>query len=171
MSKKSRDKGKRGERLIIDWLQPISDELHEAAGLKPVLLQRNTIQSDCGGSDIVGLRWLAAEVKNCESQGPALLDSWWQQCVEQTEEGQTSILFYTRARAPIRVRMLGWAGGHISGLPDAGEDAEPDLGVPLLVDISAEAFEIYFAQRLAHELAKRNLALAAAKTRALNRRA
>lgn len=149
MSKMSRDKGKRGERIVIDWLQPIVDAECKAAGVKRVLLQRNTIQSDCGGSDIVGLYWLAAEVKNCERQGPSDFEAWWKQCHEQATEGQTPVLFYTRAHQPVRVRLMGWIGGHVSC---CDEPLESDLGLPALVDIGAEQFEAWFRARLGKAL-------------------
>ncbi len=150
MSKKSRDKGIRGERLVIDWLQPIVDEVVNDLGLKSVSLQRNTIQSDKGGSDLHGLQWLAAEVKNCEADGPAAIDDWWEQCRAQAEEWSTErqpltpVLFYTRAHRPIRVRMFGWlACGHAKGI-FAGA----------VCDVSAEQFEAYFKLRLKYEFTK-----------------
>jgi hypothetical protein len=149
MSKMARNKGKRGERAVIDWLQPILDEVCKKIGSKQVLLQRNTVQSDKGGTDIVGLDWLAAEVKNCESQGKANLASWWDQCDQQARDWSTSrqkmtpVLFYMRNHQPIRVRMMGWCGGH-----------DTDVGLPCLIDISQEAFEAYFRVRAGVELAK-----------------
>lgn len=144
MAKFARDKGKRGERLVIDWLQPIVDEVCDELGKSRVALQRNTVQSDEGGSDIVGLRWLAAEVKNVESQTPGNLLAWWAQCVDQAEEGQTPVLFYTKARAAIRVRMWGWVGGHFDGLKICP-------GHACLVDLSAEDFEDFLRARLREE--------------------
>lgn len=156
MSKASRDKGKRGERLVIDWLQPIVDEVAQELGVKPPLLQRNTIQSDKGGSDIHGLDWLAAEVKNCETQSPGLMDNWWAQTLEQALEhrdalgmARTPILFYTKARSPIRVRMIGclWH-------KDA-QSADANFWLSCLVDISECDFEFYFRKRVTGELNKR----------------
>ncbi len=150
MSKKSRDKGKRGERLIIDWLQPICDAEVEAYNrrtghdIKPIILQRNTVQSDRGGSDLCGLPWLAAEVKNCETQTPGLFRDWWAQTVTQAAQwGGVPVLFYTRARQPIRVRMEGgWGNGLIWAAGD--------------VDISAEQFEQWFKQKLNEQFDKNN---------------
>lgn len=157
MSKMARNKGKRGERHVIDWLQPIVDKVYTECGLKPVMLQRNTVQSDCGGSDLVGLHWLAAEVKNVENDSPGLLQDWWEQCNEQWLDGQTPILFYTRNHRPIRVRMMGHVGWHSYTAPDFGESErpEPDPGHPCLVDISSEDFELYFEVRLRYELRKK----------------
>lgn len=151
MSRMARNKGKRGERMIIDWLQPIVDEICLELSIKQVLLQRNTVQSDRGGSDIVGLNWLAAEVKNCESQGPANLDKWWEQTKEQAESWSdhrtklTPVLFYTSNHRPIRVRMMGAL---------AVPEDQFAAWVYSIVDVSAEDFERYFRSRLTLELQK-----------------
>jgi hypothetical protein len=148
MSKMARDKGKRGERNVIDWLQPILNELTTSKNVKQILLQRNTVQSDRGGTDICGLDWMAAEVKNCESQCKSNLDAWWKQCLEQAEEWSTRkqkltpVLFYMRNHQPIRVRMMGWVGGH-----------DTEIGTPCLVDVTKEDFEAYFRLRTLAELA------------------
>lgn len=150
MSRMARNKGKRGERMVIDWLQPIVDEVCDSLGLKHVLLQRNTVQSDRGGSDIVGLNWLAAEVKNCESQGPANLDKWWEQTRSQAQNWSTHdrqltpVLFYTSNHRPIRVRMMGalWCEHGAS------------IFATSLVDVSAEDFERYFRLRIVMEFQK-----------------
>ena len=103
----SRSKGIRGERLVIDWLQPIVDATVAKLGATPVLLQRNTIQSDVGGVDIVGLDWLAPEVKNCAKDTPAMVEGWWAQAKGQAADGQVPVLFYKTGRRPFRIRMEG----------------------------------------------------------------
>lgn len=152
----SRSKGIRGERIVIDWLQPIVDAIYAEFARPTVLLQRNTIQSDKGGSDIHGLYWLAAEVKNVANSTPGELEKHWQQCNEQWMEGQTPVLFYIIPRRGLRVRMMGWVGGHVS----CAEEKEPDYGCTALVDISQEHFEIYFRERLRAELTKKKRAYA-----------
>lgn len=150
MSKMSRDKGKRGERAVIDWLQPILDEIYEDRGLPKVLLQRNTIQSDRGGSDLAGLDWLAAEVKNVEGDSPSLLADWWTQCYDQATEWSkpgkilTPVLFYKRNNRPFRIRMPGFASAH----------HQDEAYAYCVVDISMEAFEVYFRKRVVLELEK-----------------
>lgn len=153
MSKMARDKGKRGERMIIDWLQPIVDDLTAETGHKQITLQRNTIQSDKGGTDIVGIDWMAAEVKNCEQDNPAALEGWWKQCLDQALEWSRPghvplcpVLFYTRNHRPIRVRMYGILHDRQSvGIAH-------DCWRNAVVDISAEDFEAYFRQRTKAEL-------------------
>ncbi len=106
----SQRKGKTAEREVIGlinpalenaWRQVITDYPLLPVGSLPKL-QRNTLQSDDGGYDIVGLAWLALEVKN---QKAAALNNWWKQCVEQASEGQVPVLWYRMGGAPWRVRM------------------------------------------------------------------
>ncbi len=94
----SRDKGKRGEREAIQILQPAVDAAYddlEACGVatskdRP-LLQRNTVQSDRGGYDVIGLPWLALEVKNAATlQVPA----WWKQTLKQTPPDGLPLLMW-----------------------------------------------------------------------------
>ena len=151
----SRSKGIRGERAVIDWLQPVCLEVHAALNTSALglsafgafakvplpCLQRNTLQSDKGGSDIAGLPWLAAEVKNCETDSPGQIETWWAQCVRQASPSQTPVLFYKRAHRPFRVRLLGGIGSQ-----------EPWLAC--VVDVDAATFETWFRARLALELEK-----------------
>ena len=156
MSKMARDKGKRGERKVIDWLQPLVDQICDELCIKRICLQRNTIQSDRGGTDVVGLDWMAAEVKNVENDTPGLLDTWWKQCEEQAREWSRPrlppmcpVLFYMRNNRPIRVRMY----GILYDKESTGKAREAWCNA--LVDVSAAAFEPYFVQRTKAELAMR----------------
>jgi hypothetical protein len=79
------NKGKRAEREIVGLLQPVVNAVYAAAGITPPLLQRNTLQSDRGGYDIVGLDWFAPEVKRCETLS---LRTWWEQCKGQAKPSQ-----------------------------------------------------------------------------------
>lgn len=133
----ARNKGARGEREIYKLLQPIVDEEYTAAGLEPPVLQRNSLQSRGGGYDIVGLEWMAPEVKYQENMQ---VKAWWRQTKRQARPEQTPVLFYRKNHAPWRVVMFGY-------LP-AGATR---VRVP--VDISIDAFLVYFRQRLKSELA------------------
>jgi hypothetical protein len=151
----ARNKGKRGERAVIDWLQPLVDSICDELYIKRLILQRNTIQSDKGGTDIVGIDWMAAEVKNVENDTPGLLDSWWQQCVDQAEKWSVSgrprlcpVLFYMRNRRPIRVRMFGIIFDKNS------RDTAREVWCNAVIDIDRESFENYFIQRTKLELQK-----------------
>jgi len=151
----ARSKGQRGEREIVALLQAVVNEVYTAYNRKVIstteselvqyrtlevpLLQRNTIQSDRGGYDIVGLDWLAPEVKRCETYQ---LSTWWQQCRAQAKPHQTPVLFYRRNNVPWRVRMIG-------KLPIAQGRA-----VRVVVDIAIGAFMLYLRERLVDELKK-----------------
>lgn len=136
----SRNKGKRAEREVIELLQPIVTELYlNLVKRCAPTLQRNTLQSDSGGCDISGLEWLALEVKHCETFN---LNDWWKQTVRQSEghsDPKEPVLFYRRNNVAWRVRMRGVAG-------------RTDSYAFALVDISVEAFLMYFRKRLANEL-------------------
>lgn len=147
--------------MIIDWLQPVVDEECARFHQRQIILQRNTVQSDRGGSDIVGLPWLAAEVKNVEQQNTANLEAWWQQAVEQAQawstrqQPLTPVLFYIKACNPIRCRLWGHAGWSVDY--QGGDEVTPAIvhvGVPCLVDVEAGVFEVYLRQRLAYEFTK-----------------
>lgn len=92
----ARSKGQRGEREIIDLLQPHINEVSAYNQLPPPFLQRNQMQTHQGGYDIVGLPGFAFEVKRVESDQPGQIQSWWVQCVSQAKAGEEPVLFYRR---------------------------------------------------------------------------
>ena len=103
MTINSRSKGGRGEREVIALLQPIVDDVYRQAGKQAPQLQRNSMQANgLGGCDIVGLPWLAIEVKRCET---LLLDQWWQQCCSQAQRGAMPVLVYRQSKQPWKVRL------------------------------------------------------------------
>jgi hypothetical protein len=105
----SRSKGQRGERelakLFIETMLAVEATLPEHYPFKHKLasatVQRNTLQSDKGGFDLVGIPLLAPECKFAET---FTLDAWWQQTLRQCKPGLFPCLFYRRARQPWRVR-------------------------------------------------------------------
>lgn len=99
----SRNKGKRGEREVIELLQPIVNAVYARAGMEVPKLQRNTLQSDGGGFDIAGLEWLALEVKFQETLS---VNQWWAQTLEQANGTQCPVLIYRQSRQPWRVKMF-----------------------------------------------------------------
>ncbi len=131
----SRNKGQRGEREVIKLLQPVVTKVYQRHGLTPPVLERNQNQSNLGGSDMVGLAWLSLEVKYHEVLQIA---SWWNQAKKQAE-GREPILIYRRSRLRWRVVMY----GHLP----VGERA---IRTP--VDITVDAFLVYFEHRIAAEL-------------------
>lgn len=132
----SRNKGKRAEREVIKIIQPVVEQVYKHVGMEPPRLQRNTLQSDVGGFDIVGLEWLALEVKH---QQQFSLTPWWAQTVRQANGSQEPVLFYRKNNVPWRVRMYGYLS----------TDHNAHRSV---VDISPEDFCAYLAMRLYEEL-------------------
>lgn len=110
----SRNKGQRGEREVCHLLQPILDRL--GTGWK---LERNLVQTQQGGYDLVGVPGLAIEVKFCEN---ITLNPWWEQCTRQAGEKLLPILIYRKSRMPWRVRMIGWLGLDVQGVIDVSMD-------------------------------------------------
>jgi hypothetical protein len=137
---RSRNKGKRGEREVIGLMQLTVFEIYKAHELECPRLQRNTLQSDRGGYDIVGIDWLALEVKYQET---LQLDKWWKQTIEQAMKGEP-VLVYRSNHQPWRVMMHALLGG-----PGAG------VTVPVIVDF--DSFLRWFRIRLSQELAARNM--------------
>lgn len=135
----AREKGKRAEREAVKLLQPIINEVYGKYGLEIPELQRNQMQSHKGGYDIVGLEWLALEVKHQETLH---ISDWWSQTVRQAGEERTPVLIYKQNRVKWRVVMYGF-------LP-AGGDWIDWPRTP--VDITLEAFLTYFRVRLLQEV-------------------
>lgn len=139
MGSMSRNKGKRGEREVINLLQPIVEQVYAAHDQEPPILQRNTLQSDRGGTDIAGLDWLAPEVKfhKAVSLGPC-----WRQACGQAKPHQLPVLFYRNNSQPWRV---------MTRLPVVIGDRV----VTQVVVLDMIEFLIYFRVRLQYELSKR----------------
>jgi hypothetical protein len=98
-------KGKAGERELLNLLQGAINEVYLRRGYQPPELKRSGYtQSDGGGCDVMGLDWLAIEVKRCERLE---LADWWIQAKKQAKHGQIPVLIYRQSRKPWRVRMCG----------------------------------------------------------------
>lgn len=97
----SKNKGANAEREVRDllgvWLRPV----FEASGKVPPDIQRNLMQSRAGGYDLVGLDWLALEVKRQEQ---VCLPAWWRQTLKQAGPDQVPFLFWRQNRSPWRCR-------------------------------------------------------------------
>lgn len=102
-----RTKGKGGEYeardLVLSWLAPV----YVKCGAPPPELKRNVEQSRSGGADLVGVDWLALEVKRHETLAVA---QWWRQAERQAGPGQLPVLMYRQSRKPwsfrVRARLL-----------------------------------------------------------------
>lgn len=130
--KMSRNKGQRGEREVAALLQPVVDKVYKAHGMEAVKMKRNLMQTQDGGYDLVGVDWLALEVKFQETFN---ITGWWKQTLEQTKPDQVSVLIYRRSRIPWRVRMNGFL-------------ASGDKQIKCPVDVRLESFLLYFEHRL-----------------------
>jgi len=95
----ARQKGQEGEREIIRLLSEVCE--------KTVELRRNLAQTREGGYDIVGLEWLAMEVKRQETLD---VENWWKQTLRQAGEGQHPVLLYRQNRKAWNVMMWGRVG-------------------------------------------------------------
>lgn len=100
MSKFSREKGKRGEREVARIIQ---DVVNEVFGENAPRIQRNTLQSDKGGFDLVGLEDFAIEVKRHEKLN---VKAWWKQTVKQAGKDKLPILFYRQNNTPWSVMCI-----------------------------------------------------------------
>lgn len=157
----SRDKGQRAERAVIALLQPIVDKVFAEVGLPPAVLQRNLMQSMCGGFDIVGLDWMALEVKHHEKLQTR---DWWEQTVSQSKSGNISrlpVLFYKSNGLKWHVMMEGlveiekdvW----VSEVDVDGKKVVQGIRgkkVRCPVTISQESFLLFFEHKLRSELNK-----------------
>ena len=103
MSVNSRAKGQRAERQAIAVLQPIVDKVYREMGIEPPALERNLMQSMKGGHDVVGLDWMALEIKHQETLH---IEDWWSQAVWQAGDDKIPILMYKQNRALWSVRLL-----------------------------------------------------------------
>ncbi len=139
MSKMGLMKGKRGEREVVKLLQPIIDRVYSEFGIEDIpSLQRNTLQSDKGGYDLVGLDWIAIEVKHQEQFN---INGWWKQTVAQAKKGQQPTLFYRKNFVAFNVVIMTYT----------------DLGMGcgrIRSTVSLDDYLNYFERRLRHEIAK-----------------
>jgi hypothetical protein len=133
MSKMARNKGKRGEReiadMFIELMIKVEKELWKKGHSDEV--KRNTLQSDRGGYDLVGIPGLAIEVKRQET---LQLGPWWQQTLAQAK-GAMPVLIYRASRQPWRVRTLAYVA--VAG---SGCYATSDISI----DDFIKSYEIYY---------------------------
>ena len=133
----ARNKGARGERAVVKILQDIVTEEYSKVGLRPVELQRNLMQAyktngGEGNHDLVGVSWMALEVKHHETLH---CNDWWDQTVRQAGENKEPILFYRKNNSAWRVRMYGFL-------------LSRTFRVKTDCDIDLESFLVYFRMRL-----------------------
>lgn len=158
MANRSKAKGSRGEREILDLLQTVVNEEYGRVKRTPPELSRGP-----HGKDIVGLPWLAPEVKRHEPPKvagsnnrlgeltPAQVAAFWEQCKRQavvpenapvTGYAREPVLFYRMNNRPWNVRMFGYLG--INGRSER---------VRCPVDTTLEAFVAWFRLRIRADIA------------------
>lgn len=138
------NKGKNGEREVVNMLQPYVNKIYSGLGMEPPDLLRNQMQSAVGGYDIVGLPWLALEVKRQET---LCLNAWWAQVTKATKPGQTPVVIFRQNRQKWQVLMPAWV--HTGGLGHMEVRAQCSL----------EEFIGWFEQRLLYEAKKESESL------------
>lgn len=126
-------KGKQNEREVKNLLQAAVDSVAvDYPELTAPSLQRNTLQSAIGGYDIVGIDWLALEVK---AHATLNVNSWWKQTVQQAGPGQLPVLAY-------KITRRGWWVVTEMQLPVA------DKTFKCRAEITMESFLVYFKARV-----------------------
>jgi hypothetical protein len=137
----SRTKGANAERQVVHLLQPIINEEYAIAGIEPPMLQRNQMQSHMGGYDIVGIDWIALEVKFYKQITDAKVAQWWKQCVDQASNGELPILIYRQNQGRWHIRMF----ASLPLAPSAKHIVAPAI-------VSVESFILWFRYKLKVEL-------------------
>lgn len=130
----ARDKGQRGEREVVKFLQGIIDPIRARLGLAPIVLQRNALQAHLGGEDIHGLEYFSVEVKFCENPN---VRSWWDQALSQAQRrgpDWTPVLFYRRTGDSWTVRLRAYVF-----TPRERDQVEMDF------EMTAPEFESWFS--------------------------
>lgn len=136
--KKSQAKGKSGEREACKLMQALLDKALEDSGTGKAgsrHVQRNTLQADGGGCDLVGVPGMAIEVKR---HAVLRVNSWWEQTVKQAERigGSIPVLLYRPDRGKWQARVY-------AKLPINCEEA---LSMP--VDLPLQEFNIWAVEYL-----------------------
>lgn len=137
MGSLSIQKGKRAERDVASRLNVILVGLCERLGYDTVKLQRNLKQVQQGGFDLDGLDWIAIEIKHHKAVS---LGSWWAQCERQATGDREPVLIWKQHGGKWNVRMYGRL------------TIEPGRRLKTVVDISWDAFVIWFEKRAEVEL-------------------
>jgi hypothetical protein len=133
MVNKAKQKGSGGEYEAIKLIQPVVDTAYSQAGLIPPVLQRNLEQTRAGGHDIIGLPWLALEIKRQETLN---INAWWNQTLASAiQSGGEPVLMYRQNNKKWHIMMHGYLD---SGGPR----------IKAVVQISLDAFLIYIHHRI-----------------------
>lgn len=142
MAINSRAKGQRGERMVADLLNSACIRVAHDLGCKPPVFSRNLVQSRNGGHDLVGMDWIAVEVK-WYAEVKSQLARWWEQTLRQAQAVNAEpVLIYKANGSKWSVRMYGRL------------EIAPGRRLRVPVDISMDNFLVWFEKRVALELSK-----------------
>jgi hypothetical protein len=119
----ARSKGRNGELEILARLSNIIREEYVRRGWP--IPEHGVLQTGPNGKDIVGLNWLAPEVKRHEDCRSCKIDSWWLQ-TKQNSKGAIPVLFWRPNNSRWTVRMFGKIELHGGGCVRAPVDIDID---------------------------------------------
>lgn len=133
-----RAKGRAGEQEVLARMSNIMRMEYANRGFP--WPEQGILKRGPTGKDIVGLKWLAPEVKRHEQCNDFHIEMWWAQAKKNAPEGSEPVLMWRPNHSPWHVRMFGRLN-----LPSGGAIRCP-------VDITIEDFELWFLHRLRYEL-------------------
>lgn len=142
MANRAKAKGYRGEVEILQMMQGIVTEEFQregCAGLAPEL------KRSPNGRDIVGVPWIAPEVKRHEPTNgydevtENQKAGWWQQCKINAGNNREPVLLYRANFQPWKCRMF-------------VRVETPRSMVRAPADVSLEVFQVWFRLRIREEL-------------------
>lgn len=143
MGSLSIQKGKRAERAVASILNPILERVCQEEGVDPIKLQRNLVQTQQGGHDLVGVDWLAIEIKHHKQVS---LPAWWRQTCGQAGCDETGTPIPNRIyREPVLI----WKqhGGKWNVRMLVRLEIEPGSRLRTWGDVSMDVFLQWFEAR------------------------
>lgn len=147
----SRAKGQRAERAVATALNPILGDVCIRAGIPPLKLHRNLVQTRSGGFDLDGLDWIAIEIKH-HQEIKSKINGWWQQTLRQAGpvEDSNGVVKYTRE--PVLIYKANGSRWHVRMFVRA--EIAPGKRLRIPADIAWEDFLVWFEMRAMVEARK-----------------
>jgi hypothetical protein len=100
----AKNKGRSGEQEILGILgNVLVEEYHQRGWPIP---EGGLLRRGPNGKDIVGLSWLAPEIKRHEQCNEFRVEVWWEQA-KKNANGGMPVLFWRQNYSPWNVRMYG----------------------------------------------------------------
>jgi hypothetical protein len=135
----AKNKGANAEREVAKILQPVVDKVYASFDLESPAMKRNLEQTRGGGYDLVGVDWLALEIKRQEQLS---VNTWWKQTLSQANEDQIPVLIYRQNKQKWKVIMMG------------GVKVAPRKWKMVRMEVALEPFLRWFELKLKEELSK-----------------